>query len=539
MATKLTSSYQYIGRSNAVSCPAGWNYYILLYAKTSGDISTGKHTVSIQMRLGCTSNSSFYLFSTSAYAKADGVTAFSWSGEKIPASYWGDSSSLTAGGVTYRRWVTLKEGTAVVNTGFGEDKTITIDGSWVMNESNSNTWFPYTGKYAKASIDVVLPMIAGASTITSASNATIGGTTNIVWKPLSKSFYYKVKLAIGDWSWTSGAIHPDQTSDYTYTTPKISYNTANELPNATSGTMTATLYTYSDSACSKQIGSASSKTFTLTVPDNDTTKPEVAMSLAPVSSLGSAFSGLYIQGKTKVKATLSAEGQYDATIKSYSMKVEGKTYDSGDSYTSGYLPNSGSVTVYGYAKDSRGYTGSTSKKITVIGYSSPKILNVYAKRCDANGNLSDSGTYLKIRAKRSYSPVISGDTQKNFCLIRYRYKAASASSYSSWTTILAKNNLSSDEITTGALLGGVLALDSSYLVQVQAVDDVGSNAYTTITVPTDKVHTHKTKNGMGFGKYCEGENLMDVGWDAHFHGDVKIGEMTLRDYILAVINEGG
>jgi hypothetical protein len=180
-----------------------------------------------------------------------------------------------------------------------------------------------------------------------------------------------------------------------------------------------------------------------------------------------------------------------------------------------------------------------SQNITVIGYSSPKIMDVYAKRCDSDGNLTDSGTYLKIKAKRSYSPVVADGNQKNFCQIRYRYKSASAASYSAWTTILARNNLNSDEVITNAMLGGVLAVNSSYLVQVQAVDDIGGTADTTIVVPTDKVHTHKTKNGMGLGKYCEGEDLLDVGWDAHFHGDVKVGNMTLKDYILSVVNEGG
>ena len=137
--------------------------------------------------------------------------------------------------------------------------------------------------------------------------------------------------------------------------------------------------------------------------------------------------------------------------------------------------------------------------------------------------------------------MMSGSTQKNFCKIRYRYKLATASSYSSWVTILAGNNLSSNTVETSALLGGVLAVNASYLVQVQAIDDIGEKANTTVRVPTEAVHTHKTKNGIGFGKYCEGENLMDVGWNAHFHGEVRIGEtgMTLKDYILSVINEGG
>jgi hypothetical protein len=67
---------------------------------------------------------------------------------------------------------------------------------------------------------------------------------------------------------------------------------------------------------------------------------------------------------------------------------------------------------------------------------------------------------------------------------------------------------------------------------------VGQTAETIIDVPTETVHTHETKNGIGFGKMVEGENLMDVGWDAHFHGEVRIGEKTLREYILQIMSEG-
>lgn len=389
---------------------------------------------------------------------------------------------------------------------------------------------------------LTLTTIARASAISSAANVTLGNRCSVKWTPKSAAFYYKLGFQLGDWKYSTAVVRPNKTTEYTYTGLTIPLEVANQISSSeTSGTMYVYLHTFSDSAGTVQIGNTSSATFTVTIPDNNSTKPTVSMSLSPVSSLASAFAGLYIQGKTKVKATLSAKGKYGATIKSYSMKVNSATYGSNDSYTSGYLPTAGGVTVYGYATDSRGHTGSTSEDITVIPYSKPKILDVVAARCDADGNLADNGTYLKIKAKRSYSPVMSGSVQKNFCQIRYRYKLASASSYSDWTTILDKNSLTSDQVETGALLGGVLAVTSTYHVQVQAIDDIGEYAETEIAVPTDIVHNHKTKNGWGFGKYCEGENLLDCAWDAHFHGEVRIGEtgMTLRDYILAVISEGG
>ena len=402
------------------------------------------------------------------------------------------------------------------------------------------------GWKASGSKRVALTTIPRVSEITSAGNVTLGNACNVKWTPKSAAYRYRLKFSLGDWSYTTDAIHPNRTTEYTYSGYTIPLEVAKQIPNANTGTMTVELYTYSDSGATAQVGGADSATATLTVPDNDSTKPALTMSVSPVSTLAEKFAGLYIQGKTKVKATLSATGKYDATIKSYSTKVGGITYDSDDSYTSDYLTQTGKYTVYGYAKDSRGFTGSTSEEIQVIAYAKPKIVaasgesDVVVARCDEEGNPSDTGTYLKIKAKRSYSPVTSGGEQKNFCQIRFRYKLESAEIYSDWATILASDNLSSDEIVTGALLDGVLSTGSTYVVQLQVVDDIGESATTTVALLTEAVYWHRTKNAMGLGKYVEGENLLDVAWDTHLRGEVRIGAtgMTLKEYILAVISEG-
>ena len=404
------------------------------------------------------------------------------------------------------------------------DKTITVphkdDGSGTVKV---RTWMDtdISAGIVEKSQAVTLTTIARASEITSAAAVTLGNGCSVKWTPRSASFRYKLKFSLGDWSYTTAAIHPNKTSAYTYTDYKIPLSVANQIPDAKTGTMEVTLYTYSNSGATTQVGDSDSTTFTVTVPENTSTKPTLVITLEPVSSLSAAFDGLYIQGKTKVKETVVTEGKYGATIKSTTMSVEGKSYDAGDSYTSDFLASYGDITVTTVAKDSRGFSTTLTSKIPVIAYSKPQILavsgesDVVAARCDDGGNPSDSGTYLKIKAKRSYSPINHAGAQRNFCKIRYRYKLESAPSYSPWTTILASDSLSSNEVITGALLGGVLALDSSYLVQVQAIDDIGENGYTTISVSTDKVYMHrdKLKRALAFGKYIEEENCIDIAED--------------------------
>lgn len=432
-------------------------------------------------------------------------------------------------------------------------KTITVphksDGSGTVKV---RTWMDTRISVGVVELEkqITLSTIPRASSLDSLSCATAYFTGALTYKytPKSSAFYNRCNISLnlnGEFiavkTINLGTKSASQkTATVTLSSGELSA-IYKKITHDNEGTLRFTFRTYSDSGYSNQIGDADYKELKLGIPNDINTRPFVSMSLAPVGSLPAAFEGLYVQGKTKVKATLSGDGKYDADIISYSVNVAGTTYDSGDKYTSGYLSKYGEIEVTGRAIDSRGFPGTTVKKITVIAYSKPKLLDVEASRCDKDGNLADDGTYLKIKAKRSYSYVKSDGEQKNFCQIRYRYKVASASDYGDWVTILAKDNLGSDQVETGALLGGTLAIDTTYQVQVQAIDDIGDFANTYINVPTDTVHNHKTKNGWGMGKYCEGENLLDVGWDAHFHGDILIGEsgMTLRDYILAVISEGG
>lgn len=463
------------------------------------------------------------------------------------AYYW---VSINGGAETkYSVSYTLPQGTAKTIL----SKTITVkhksDGSGTVKV---RTWMDtrISAGEVELSKSLTLDTIPRATAINSLACSTAYFTGKLTYKytPKSSAFYNRCNIALNlDGEYIAvrtinlGKKAAAQQTDTVTLSASELETIYKKLPSAKKGTLRFTFRTYSDSGYSTQVGGASYKELELTIPNDSTTQPSVTMGLAPVGSLPADFNGLYVQGKTKVKATLSAEGQYDAGIKSYSMKVDGTTYDSGDNYTSGYLSKYGEFTVNGYALDSRGYTGTTPEKIIVIAYGKPKILDVEASRCDKDGNIVDDGTYLKIKAKRSYSPVKADEVQKNFCQIRYRYKAASASSYGNWSTILAGDSLGSDQVETGALLDGALAIDTTYHVQVQAVDTIGDHAETEITVPTDTVHNHKTKNGWGFGKYCEGENLLDVAWDAHFRGDVLIGDtgMTLKDYILSVINGGG
>ena len=382
-----------------------------------------------------------------------------------------------------------------------------------------------------------LETIPKATTISSLSCATsyFNGTMTYKYLPRNANYYTRCNIALnldGTYTAVKSIYLGQQTKEQKTATVTLSESELsiiyNKLPSSTKGILRFTFRTYSDSEYSTQVGDPDYMEITLNIPNISATQPTATITLSPVNALDSPFNSLYIKGKTKVDVNFTdGEGKYGASIVSYKVTIGGKSY--GSPYTSEYITTDGEVEVKSIITDSRGFSRTYTDQVNFISYANPRIIpasdesEIICARCDASGNLSESGTYLKIKAKRNYSKVTSSGVQKNFCSIRYRYKPEGGS-YTAWTTILA-DSATSDEVTTGALLGGALSLTSSYVVQVGVIDTLGESANTTIPIPTEKVYMHKAGSisSLGLGKYVEEENLLDIAWDTRIRGDLKLG----------------
>jgi hypothetical protein len=384
---------------------------------------------------------------------------------------------------------------------------------------------------------LTLTTIPRASTITSASNTTLGTACTVKWTPLSASFRYKLNFSLGGYSYTTGAIHPNTIASYPYTgyTPSI----ADVAPKITgyppTGTMTVTLYTYSDSNATVQIGSASSTTFTVTVPDNASTKPTVTMTLSPVTPY-TKFASLYLQGRSKVKATISGSGKHGASVTSYSMQADGKNYAS--PYTSDTLKKSGSVEVVGTATDSRGFVGTASQSINVIEYDSPYIApsegykRVICERSTSGKVASDTGTYLHVKGTRNYTKINTGGIV-NTCSVRCRYKPEGGSwSHNSGdgVAVLLSTNTTTDEFDV-ALPNIVTDITLSYTVELNIVDDTNIPTTMVFNIPSERVDFELREEGKGaaFGKHAITENLFECEWDAQFNHRAYFNSISLTE----------
>ena len=407
-------------------------------------------------------------------------------------------------------WKKLGSETVTVSHNDDGSKKVPLSAEW-----HSGFTSDYTPSSLSLSEEVTLKTIPRA-TQPSIGAVTLGNAVTISLPRASSSFTHTLTYAFKD---ASGTIATGAGKSYSWTP---SLDLANQIPNASSGTGTITCKTYSGSTL---IGTKS-VSFTATVPNNSSTNPTDKITLTPVHTLSSAFNGLYIQGKSKLKITHTASGKHGATISTYKAKVtDGKTY-TGSSVTSGVLTITGTRTLKYYVTDSRGFQSTTgSTTFNVLPYKPPAVVpksettTVLCRRSDSAGNASDKGTYLYIRARKSFSSV-SG---KNKCSLQMRYKE-DGGTYGSWTTLLGTD--SSGTEYAGNISGVTLDTTKSYFVQLKAVDLVGTtSAIQEYLIPTATITLHLGKNGtsVGIGGYAYGSGKrLDVAWDTYIDGALRV-----------------
>lgn len=348
--------------------------------------------------------------------------------------------------------------------------------------------------------DPTNPVITGGE-VTLGTACTIDCTRNSEHFTVKLSFIFKNATV----SIKNGSV------DSARWTPK--YALASEIPTLTYATGTLQCITMNGTA---EVGTKTA-TIKVKVPNNSTTQPKFdasGLTLTPVNSLAEAFAGLYIRGKTGVKAEFTASSEY-STIKSYSLTV-GSQSAVGNPASIKTLTGEGSLKVTAKVTDARGYSTSVTTSISVLPYRQPSVIpytgysDVICERALATGELNAKGTYLAIKAGKSFSSILSDGQELNSCTLRYRWKPNGADSFSGWTTILSKG---STEKETEMLIGNVVSsLQSSYLVEIQATDTLGGSHKLSFQIMTEAISffLYDGPDGAGFGKYPEEPHVVDI-----------------------------
>ena len=430
--------------------------------------------------------------------------------------------------ITESDWVKAVEATRTITHDFDGSKTISLSASG----SIPDTSLSYTTVNERVKLETI-PRAAILNSVT-CSTKYFNGSFAIGFTPTTNSHYVRcvVELKLNE-----SYIEVKKINLGANTATLLAYPFSlsedelsviyNKFPSATQGTLRFTLRTYFDSGYSSHVGDSTSCEITLSIPSDASTNPSVSMSLDNVFLFENPFNTLYIQGHSRVKANLGIVTKYGATVVASNITVNGNTYDS--PYESDILSQPGKVSVKATVKDSRGYYGTNYKDIEVIPYIKPYVSaksgesSIIAARCDSSANFTDSGTYLKIKAKVVYSKVMSGGVQNNYGKIKFRYRKEGGT-YSAWQTILECKTNNSDEVITPPLLNGALDIKSNYQVQIIASDYLYDSDPVTIPVPSDAVYMHRPAGGksMGLGGYSSADGNLDIHWNTKARGGLSL-----------------
>jgi len=350
--------------------------------------------------------------------------------------------------------------------------------------------------------NITIPIVP-ASTITSVSSGTTNYAPSVVFTPKDATFKYKIKYSLNSWNYTTGFITPNTTSTYTYNSYTITTATlAPYLTNATSGTATATLYTYDSSGT--QLGDPDSKTFTITL--NSSVVPSVTIGTITEANatMQSLNWGVFVQNKSQLNIPITATGIYNSTITSVVTTINGKTFN-GTNVTTTTLVTAGTNTISTTITDSRGRTATATKTYSVVAYANPTITTAQVQRCLSDGTLSDEGTYLLY----SFVGSISSVSNHNAKTFKLGYKKTTDANY---TYVTLSSNYTINNIDT--ISSFTINQDYSYDIVFQAIDSFTTTAINrSIDTGFDLMNFNASGKAMAIGKVSEAganEELLEI-----------------------------
>ena len=315
------------------------------------------------------------------------------------------------------------------------------DGTKQIDFSCNNTnYMLSSGGYGPGSIKlnrtvVTLPTIprsASLDKITDTSENTIttidaGNSIRVYYTPKYSGHYYKLVFSCGSYYKTENLGTASSQKYYEIKTD------AGWLPSSTSGELTCKLYTYSDSAYSKQIG-CQSKSITLNI--SNATLPTI--SLTATETLGHGLGAFYLQGISSVKLQANAFAGSGAKLSLLALSGQGmyETSQTSSIVKDVALTSAGSLEFVATATDSRLLTNRATKTITVLPYHTPTYTKAMVLRCNVDGTPLANGGYALCQIQCNVQSIVSG-TERNTQTVKVEYRLETANDWTTFATLSA------------------------------------------------------------------------------------------------------
>lgn len=283
------------------------------------------------------------------------------------------------------------------------------------------------------------------------------------------------------------------------------------LPDSVSGEGTLTM-TVAFNSSIPQLSNPNfcTKTYAFNAYVPDTMRPSATLAVSLINDNRTlAQWGLWVRGMSRLQYEVQASATGGASLAGCRFTFAGQTVN-GFSGTTAPIGMAGTLTPTAVVTDSRGRTTTvTGAPVSIFDYQMPALQTSVVYRCNAAGVEDSGGACLRVKAAGSCWPLDG----RNTITLRARYRKVGGS-YGDYTTL--PSALTTQIATT-------LERDSTYEVELSAVDTVGSIRAVSYTSSNAAVAFHLRSGGVGaaFGKLADAPALQ-CAWDASFDGALSV-----------------
>ena len=405
--------------------------------------------------------------------------------------------------------------TGTVGTGIGTSCSFSVPLSFIEKHPSSDNGIRFICKTYNNGTEIGSSSCAATighylpSSISNYTSNIICNGTNTIDVTISRGH----SSFVHDVEWVFGSHKYKKTNQGTSSSYAPPTSWLDVISSANSGIGSVVVTTYYKTT---KIGSVTSPNFTLNVPDYTPTLESVTIDKIQPDSMSTW--DIFVQNKSNAKFTFNnAASSYYATIKQYSIEIDGMTISSDTNIVqTKRLPTAGTIKYTAKIYDSRNRYVSLTGSIEVQALVIPKIVSEDISRYNGTAK-DDDGEQLYFNVSFSYESYNNLNSTTNKIYIR----PSVATNFTEYGTFQNGTTLIISDYT--------FSMIESYDIKIVVIDTLGNKLehIFNLSVSYAIIDISNTGNGIGLLTMSKIDGSIELGGKLYAYKDI-IGETSIK-----------
>lgn len=447
--------------------------------------------------------------------RASSISVTSGSGTKPGAGSINLSISRASSSFTHTVTWEFSGLTGTVGTGIGTNCSFSVPLDFIEKQPSSDNGIRFVCKTYNNGTEIGSSSCAATighylpSSISNYTSNIICNGTNAIDVTISRGH----SSFVHDVEWIFGSHKYKKTNQGTSSSYVPPTSWLDVISSANSGIGSVVVTTYYKTT---KIGSVTSPNFTLNVPDYTPTLESVTVDKIQPDSMSTW--DIFVQNKSNAKFTFNnATSSYYATIKQYSIEIDGMTISSDTNIVqTKRLPTAGIIKYTAKIYDSRNRYVSLTGSIEVQALVIPKLVSEDISRYNGTAK-DDDGEELYFNVSFSYESYNNLNSTTNKIYIR----PSVATNFTEYGTFQNGTTLIISDYT--------FSMIESYDIKIVVIDTLGNKLehIFNLSVSYAIIDISNTGNGIGLLTMSKIEGSIELGGKLYAYEDM-IGEKSIK-----------